>query len=379
MLSKQELVQKSIYMDAAASALKPKAVIDAQLDFLQNNYSNAGRGICRRAALADDMVSSARKSVADFINADSESIIFTSGATDGLNRITSILDKSGFIKPDTIALVSDLDHHSARLPWQELSRLGKCKLNVCPLDTDFNLDLSTVTGVDIFVITAMSNVLGIAGDVKKIIADAKKINPNVITIVDAAQYVAHLQIDVQNWNADFVCFSAHKIGADTGLGIMYVQEPMRWSVDKFGGGMVLSVGGLNEWVLASGPNRFEAGTLPLTQLSGLPAALTDIKNSRLHNKNLTLYLYDELSKIPRVKILSPKNAAVVTFIVDNMHAFDFGALLGAYGVCARVGNMCASWLHLRFGINGTIRLSPGSWNTMDEAQRVIEIIKSIIK
>ncbi|MCL1891764.1 MAG: aminotransferase class V-fold PLP-dependent enzyme [Alphaproteobacteria bacterium] len=337
-----------LYLDAAASALKPQSVIDAQLDFLQNHYANSGRGVCERADYADRMVATARLAVAKFISAGPEQIIFTSGATDGLNRIANMLP------PKSVVAVSDLDHHSARLPMQE-----KHKTVLCELDKDF--DYKSVPECDAAVITAMSNVLGVP---QKIIKDKKR-----ITIIDAAQLVAHEKINVAEMAPDALVFSGHKIGADTGLGILYLKEPDRWQTDKFGGGQFK----------ATGPSRFEAGTLPLTQLAGLPAALAESIEHRAQSIDKINYLRGELEKIDRIKFISPAGAALLTFIVDGMHAYDFGAMMGAHGVCLRVGNMCASWLHQRLGLDSTIRISAGPWNTVEEMDQVAQIIKKVIK
>ena len=367
-----------IYLDAAASALKPQFVIDAQLDFLQNHYANAGRGICARAEYAERMVAAARESVAGFIGAKPEQIVFTSGATDGLNRIPRILESSGALNPDSLVMVSDLDHHSARLPWEELARGSKCKLGLCELDGDLNLDFHAKKKADIFVITAMSNVMGVAQDVKQQIKRARDANPNVITIVDAAQYIAHSTAYALDWDCDFLCFSGHKIGADTGIGVMYIKEPDRWHPDKLGGGMVSRVSN-HEWAYAFGPAKFEAGTLPLTQIAGLSVALKEVVDRRSQSEGKIKFLRGELAKISRIRFVSSEDAALLTFTIDGMHAYDFGVLMGAHGVCLRVGNMCASWLHARLGLEATVRISTGPWNTMEEMEQVVGIIKKVIK
>ncbi|MDR1207214.1 MAG: aminotransferase class V-fold PLP-dependent enzyme [Rickettsiales bacterium] len=406
---------KNIYVDAAASSQKPESVIavekgvlcdyykrskslvNAETDFLQNHYANAGRGICDRASFADKAISDARAAAAEFIGAKSKNnIIFTSGTTDGLNRVVRILENSGMITSESVVQVSDLDHHSARLPWEDYARRGKCKITVCPLDAEYNIDISGITKSDIFVITAMSNVIGAPQNVGAVIAAARALNPNVITIVDAAQYVVHLPMDVSAWNADFLCFSGHKMLADTGVGIMYIKEPDRWEPDKFGGGMVSNVSlrdtfdgkegkgtrennSTSEWTFAPGPAKFEAGTLPLTQIVGLAEAIR-IKSheSDSHELEMREYLRAELSKILRIKFISPKDAYILTFVVDGMHPLDFGAMMGVAGVCLRVGNMCASWMHRHFDIDGSIRISVGFWNTMDDMKEIVRIISEIV-
>lgn len=367
-------MNKIIYLDAAASALKPQSVLDAEIEFLRNSYANTGRGVCARASAADEMLANARKAVADFIHADSNQVIFTSGTTDGMNRIVNIVRSARDIK--TIA-VSDIDHHSARMPWENIARSGNAKLIKIPLTKNYDLDVDNIPAADVMVITAMSNVMGIAQDVKGIVAAARKKNPSVITIVDAAQYVAHSAIDVRAWDCDFMCFSGHKIGANTGVGLMYIKEPESYSPDKFGGGMVQTISG-DEWNIDVSPNKFEAGTLPLSQIAGLPIAIKEW-HAWSGGADIVSYIYDELSKMPRIKLLTTHDAKIISFIVDGMHVLDFGALIGAHNVCVRVGNMCASWIHGAIGIPGSIRISVGPWNTMDEANAVVEIIRGIVK
>ena len=363
-------MNKIIYLDAAASALKPAAVIDAQTAFLRDAYANAGRGICARATAVDQMVAHARRAVADFMNATPRQIVFTSGATDGLNRVVRIVGASR----DTRVGASALDHHSARLPWMGAG----AQITECALDKNFDIDVGQIPNVDILIITAMSNVLGRPQNVAAIVRAAREKNPNVITVVDAAQYVVHDAIDVQKWDADFVCWSAHKIGADTGLGVMYIKNPDAWSPDKFGGGMVNQVFPDGTFTLQPSPDCWEAGTLPLTQIAGLCPAIDALVAARPDMK-LIKYMYDALSKNPRIKILTAADAAILSFVIDDMHVLDFGALVGARGLCLRVGNMCASWIHRALGIPGSARISVGSYNTMDDARAAVDIINSVVK
>ena len=272
-----------------------------------------------------------------------------------------------------IVAVSDLDHHSARLPFV-MSGAG---VVVCPLDENNNIDINNIPYADVFIITAMSNVIGVQQDVAQIIKCAKQKNPNVITVVDAAQSVVHNEIDVMKWDCDFLCFSGHKIGADTGLGVMYIKNPDLYKPVVFGGGMVNKIIG-DKIVFNAAPDLFEAGTLPLTQIVGLIPAIENIRKNR-PDLNLIRYMYDELSTIDKIKFISHRDSALLSFVVDGMHVLDFGTLIGARGVCLRVGNMCASWIHQHLGIDGSIRISVGAYNTFDEVKQVIEYIKEIIK
>ena len=368
-------MNKIIYLDAAASALKSKSVIDAEVGFLQNSYANTGRGICPRAVAADAMLAHSREYVADFIGAESVSqVVFTSGTTDAMNRIVHIVCGSRDVK--TIA-VSDLDHHSARMPWENVVRVSGGKLIKIPLTDSYDLDYKKMPVADVVVITAMSNVLGVAQDVRAIVASARAQNPNVITIVDAAQYVAHAPIDVRTWGCDFMCFSGHKIGANTGVGIMYIKNPDSFAPDKFGGGMVQTISG-DKWNIDSAPNKYEAGTLPLTQIAALPVAI-DAWREWSGGADIISYIYDKLSEMPHIKLLTVRDAKIISFVVDNMHVLDFGALIGAHNICVRVGNMCASWIHGVMGIDGSIRISVGPWNTLDDAKCVVDTIRGIVK
>ena len=368
-------MNKIIYLDAAASALKPEVIIKAGVDFLRNSYANTGRGVCERAAAADKMLANSRECVSKFIGAESvNQVVFTSGTTDAMNRIVNIVLLSR--KVNTIA-VSDIDHHSARMPWENIARNGGAELVKIPLSQNYDLDYQNMPATDVVVITAMSNVLGVAQNVKKIVAAARTKNPDVITIVDAAQYVAHAPIDVRAWDCDFMCFSGHKIGADTGVGVMYIKNPESFAPDKFGGGMVQKISG-DDWVFEAAPNKFEAGTLPLTQIAGLPFAI-DAWRTWSGGADIITYIYDELAKMPRVKLLTARDAHIISFVVDGMHVLDFGLLMGVHNVCVRVGNMCASWIHAAMGIDGSIRLSVGPWNTMDDAKYVVDVIRGIVK
>jgi len=367
-----------VYMDAAASFLKPKSVINAEMDFLCCHYANAGRGVCARVAWVDNMVRDVRRMVANFINAHESQVVFTANATDGLNRVVNIITRQPFYNKSFVCAVSDLDHHSARMPWHDLARRGQiAQVIKCDLDDNFDIKIDSIPRADVLVVTAMSNVLGVAQDVAAIVSAARKKNPNVIVVVDATQYVVHENIDVCAWNADFVVMSGHKIGADTGVGILYIRDSQNLEPDKFGGGMVARIDD-KKWVLQDVPEKWEAGTLPLTQIRGLGVAVEELKKSR-PDLRLIKYMYDELKKNPRIKILTGRDAAMLSFVIDGMHVLDFGSLVGANGICVRVGNMCASWIHRILGVDGTVRVSVGPWNTGVDADKFISVVNKIVK
>ena len=364
-------MNKFVYMDAAAGWLKPQPMVEFQSGFLRDSYANAGRGVCARAGHVDELIALSRKKVADFIGTMPENIVFTSGATDAFNRIVHIIKNTFDGKKLTVA-VSDLDHHSARLPWE----MSGENIVVIPLDNNFNIDIGNIPNADVYVITAMSNVLGVAQNIKQIITKIKSKNSNAITIVDAAQFVVHNKIDIKNLNTDFLAFSGHKIGSDTGIGVMCIKNPDAWKVDKFGGGMVNRV--LDDRVILNkSPEKFEAGTLPITQIVGLPYAI-DYCKSWNGGGDLIRYMYDELSKMENIKLLTLRDSVMISFVPKNLHVLDFGVMMGARGICLRVGNMCASWIHKKLGVDGSCRLSVGPWNTMDDAIYVVDVIKKLV-
>ncbi len=362
-------MNKIIYLDSAASMQKPESVIQAQVDFLQNGYANSGRGICARAVAVDDMVANVRRDVAEFMGTHADNVVFTYGATDGLNRVVQIIGRGA-----RRVAVSDLDHHSARVPWQ---MRPDTDIVVWPLDDDFNIDVNAAPMADVYVICAMSNVMGVAQDVGALVRAARKKNPDAIIVVDASQYVVHEKINADAWGADFICWSGHKIGADTGVGVMYIKNPDSFMVDKFGGGMVQRV--VDEKIyFQDGVARFESGTLPLSQIVGLRHAIEYISHNR-PDLELIKYAYDELSKMPGVKMLTPRESTLATFVVSGMHVLDFGAMVGVRDVCLRVGNMCVSWMMNALGVDGAIRISVGPANTMDEMQSAMKIIKTVVE
>lgn len=394
-------MKKFVYMDAAASWLKPDSVIETEADFLTNSYANSGRGICARAGHVDELIDDARATVADFIGTDKDCVIFTSGATDALNRIVNILTKQPWYSGIATFAVSDLDHHSARLPWEFLLHDGKIRQEfVIDLDENLNIKIDSIPKTDFLIIMAMSNVIGMPQDVESIIRAARSKNPDVITIVDASQYVVHKKIDVKKWDCDFCVFSGHKIGSDTGVGVMYIKNPDKYFPDKFGGGMINKIidgdvkynpdnfggkmaytdqtGKTSTWLLNKSPEKFEAGTLPITQIIGLKGAIDELKKWN-GSRDIHEFIYDELSQIKNIKIFTPRDSSLISFTIQNMHALDFGALLGAHDICVRVGNMCATWIHKYLNIDASIRISIGPWNTMADAQYVVDVIKGLVK
>ncbi len=372
------------YFDWASSCLKPLKIIDSEIDFLKNSYSPVGRGSYPIANNANAKIDTIRESVRSFINADSKNqIVFNSGTTMGLNTAAMMIRQK--ISPDSIVVVSDLDHHSLRLVWENFAKLGLCKLWVCPINSNGTLDLVALEkkvkndNVAVACITAMSNTFGVKQDLKKI----SRILKNVISVVDFAQWVAHEKVDVSDF--DFACFSGHKIYADSGVGVLYIKNPEDYNPVIFGGGMVRSV---SEKSIAfeNPPHKFEAGTLPVSQIISLGASVDFIsefgyKKIKSHTENLSAELVAELKKIKGIKFLNPdiKNEPVIAFNVKNISPLDLAALLGLNGVCVRAGNHCAGWIHNYLKINSSLRFSLGLGTDENDVLKAITEIKKAIK
>ncbi len=363
-------MNKIIYLDSAATMQKPNAVIAQEVEFLKRHYANAGRGVCVRSAVVDDMVANARAHVANFIGVRAEQIVFTSGATDGLNRVVHLIGGAS----RRVAL-SALDHNSASVPW--LMR-ENTDIVWWPMTADMNLDLQSVPDADVYVITAMSNVFGVAQNVAELVCKIRAKNGGAKIVVDASQYVVHEKIDAVKWDADFICFSGHKIGADTGVGILYIKNPDDLAPDKFGGGMVRQIDNNMNVSFFDGAQKFEAGTLPLTQIAGMTPAIDWIDANR-PDTDLIRFAWDALADMRGIKILTARDATLLSFVPRDMHVLDFGAMMGARGVCLRVGNMCAPLACRIAGVDGCARISVGPQNTIRDIEFAIDAIKDVVK
>lgn len=373
----------SAYLDSAATTQKPQAVIDAMSSAMSHPLGNVHRGVHRETDIATERYEAARAAVARFIGAaHADEIIFTKNGTEAINVAAYGWARQHLKAGDRIAL-SILEHHSNIIPWLQLKEQIGIEIDwigLKELDT-FELDSRT----RLFCITGQSNVLGIRPDLQKWIDAAHTIGAK--TLVDAAQLVAHMPIDVQTTDCDFLAFSGHKIYGPTGIGVLYVKrETMKNMQPFFGGGGMVQTVTTDSFIPAGLPHRFEAGTPPIIEAIGLHAAIDwqsqfSWIDREKHDQDLMKIAVDALSDIPRMRILTANRlplTAPISFTIDGVHPHDLTDLLGQRGFALRGGNHCAQPLHNALGINASTRMSFGLYTTAEEIHACIAAISEII-
>jgi cysteine desulfurase/selenocysteine lyase len=369
-----------VYLDSANSSQKPNAVIDAMTSFLQHDYSPTNRSAYTMAAHATDLYEGARAKVARFINAPrAEEVVFTKNATEALNLVARSWGSANLKAGDSIVL-THMEHHANIVPWQMLAAERGFTIRWVPLTSDGLLDLTNInellTGASAFSFTAMSNVLGTINPVKELCALAHQ--HGAIAIVDGCQSVPHMPTDVQDWDADFVAFSSHKMVGPSGLGMLWGRETLLDAMPPFlGGGNMISDVKLEGFTCAELPAKFEAGTQPITEAVGLAAAvdyLTAIgmHNVRAHEREITAYALDTLTNRFGDDIVIhgsrdlDKRGATISFAYRDVHPHDVSQVLDQHNVCVRAGHHCAKPLMRLLGANATVRASFYLYNTNDE-------------
>ncbi len=380
-----------IYLDNAATTQKPLEVIDAISNYYKNFNSNIERSFHTLGMKSYFEVSRTRNSIKNFINAkDNSEIIFTSGTTESINLIAQSYGSDNLNKGDTM-LLSYLEHHSNIVPWQILCKQKKAKLEFIPLLNTGELDLNSYENIlkkkkpKIISIIYASNVLGTINDIEYMIKLAHKYGAKII--IDAAQAIPHIKIDVQKLNCDFLAFSAHKMYGPTGVGILYGKKNLLEKMPpyKYGGGMIKEVNIINNEFRES-PIKFEAGTVNIANIVAFNNTIEFInkiglKEIERYESELINYFINELSKIEKIEIIGnpKKRVPLVSFISENMHALDIGMLLDANGIAIRTGDHCAQPLMNALNIDGTIRVSLAIYNTKEELDFFIQTLKKILK
>lgn len=380
-----------VYLDNAATSQKPQAVIDVLTDFYSYQNANVHRGVYKLSELASTAYESSRQKVADFLNARSaKEIIFTKGTTEALNLVAQTYAKSNLKKGDEV-LVTDFEHHSNFLPWQAICQqtgavLKLLKSNEEGLITDEELQKSLTKKTKIVAIAHASNVLGTINDLKKIAKIAHQLG--AVLVVDGAQAVPHLLVDVQDLDCDFYAFSGHKMLAPMGIGVLYVREEILAQMQPYqlGGGMIESVS-LSEVSWADYPEKFEAGTPNVAGALALAGAIDYLKQIsfeeiRKHEIDLNHYLLDGLKSIKRVKLLGEAKAEVrtglVSFAVDGIHAHDLSDYLAKNNLALRAGFHCAMPLHQSRQCGATLRASYYFYNTREDLAILLDNLKKAI-
>lgn len=374
------------YLDNAASTQKPLAVIEAMDDCYRHHYSNIHRGVHYLSQQLSARYDAVRAQVARFVNTSrAEEIIFTKGTTEALNLLASSLGEL-VLKPGDRVLLTALEHHANIVPWQRACQRFGADLVVVPIDDDGALDTDhfdeLLDGVKIFSAALVSNALGTINDLAPLIARAKA--RGIITVVDAAQAVAHMPVDVQALGCDFLAFSAHKHYGPTGVGVLYGRYDLLDAMPPYqsGGDMILSVS-FERTLYAAPPAKFEAGTPPIVEAIGLGAALDWINDkgvARLgaYEETLRAAAEQALSELPGLRLIgtAPHKAAVISFTLDSIHPHDAGTVLDQHGVAVRVGQHCAEPVMRRFGVPATIRASFAAYNDHDDIARLVAAVRA---
>ena len=374
------------YLDNAASTQKPLAVIEAMNDCYRHHYSNIHRGVHYLSQQLSARYDAVRAQVARFVNAArAEEIIFTKGTTEALNLLASSLGEL-VLKPGDRVLLTALEHHANIVPWQRACQRFGADLVVVPIDDDGALDSNRfdelLDGVKIFSAALVSNALGSINDLAPLIARAKA--RGIITVVDAAQAIAHMPLDVQALGCDFLAFSAHKHYGPTGVGVLYGKYDLLDTMPPYqsGGDMILSVS-FERTLYAAPPAKFEAGTPPIVEVIGLGAALDWLASKGVatlgaHEETLRIAAEAALRELPGLRIIgtAPHKAAVISFTLDGIHPHDAGTVLDQHGVAVRVGQHCAEPVMRRFGVPATIRASFAAYNDHDDIARLVAAVRA---
>ena len=372
------------YFDHAASTRCPDFVQDAMRD-AYDQYGNVHRGLHRNSVVTTDRYETARAKVANFINADSEQIALTHGTTEGINLVARGLDKR--IEPLDEILVTEMDHHSNLAPWQALATRTGAHLKVVSITRDGLLDLDDLrdkinSHTKILAFPSVSNVLGTVLPVSTIVNIAGE--RKVLTLVDAAQSVGHMPIDVKEWGADFVVFSGHKMYAPTGIGALYSTQFWMLEPTFIGGGMLYGIHN-DDYCYTVTNTMFEAGTPPIIQAIGLGAATDYIRFEqgwhRIQNqeKHLIEYAYDAL-KAWGADIIGPslgKRGPLISFNIGSVHPHDVASILDEFGVAVRAGHHCAQPLHRKLGLKASVRASFNFQNMEWEIDKMMEAINRV--
>jgi cysteine desulfurase/selenocysteine lyase len=369
------------YLDNGASSQRPSSVIAAVDDYERQHHANIHRGVHTLSQEATALYEDARDRLARFINARSRSeIIFVRGTTEGINLVTQSFARST-LKPGEEVLITHLEHHSNIVPWQMVCEQTGAKLVVAPIDSRGVVQFEAVTSLmtsrtRIFACAHVSNALGTVLPVRRLMAAAK--SRGIITLVDGAQAVAHLPVDVQELGCDFYAFSSHKMFGPTGVGVLYGREQLleRMPPWQGGGEMILAVR-FDKTTYNALPNKFEAGTPNISGGVGLGAAVDFINSldreaAHAHESALLDYATRTLSAIPGLAIVgtAPDKASLVSFTVEGVHPHDLGTILDEDGVAVRTGHHCAMPVMDYFKVPATARASFAIYNTFEEIDRL---------
>ena len=387
-LEQQVYGKPLVYLDNAATTQKPRAVIDAMAEEYYTVNANVHRGVHYLSQRATDLHEGSREAVRQFIHAAStREIIFTRGTTESINLVAACFGEQFMHEGDEV-IVSVMEHHSNIVPWQLLASRKGIKLRVIPMTDKGELELEAYEQLfnehtRIVSVAHVSNVLGTVNPVQRIIQIAHA--HGVPVLIDAAQSVPHLAVDVQQLDADFLAFSGHKIYGPTGIGVLYGKEEWLEKLPPYqGGGEMIGHVSFEHTTFNELPFKFEAGTPDFVGTTGLAAALHYVEQIGIdeiaaYETSLTDYALQQLRAIPDMRIIgeAPERGAVISFLVGDIHPFDMGTLLDRLGIAVRTGHHCAQPLMQRLGIEGTLRASFSFYNTMEEVDALVAAVRRV--
>ncbi|WP_443747657.1 aminotransferase class V-fold PLP-dependent enzyme [Asticcacaulis solisilvae] len=372
-----------IYLDSGASAQKPTAVIDAMGHAMRHSYANVHRGLHRLANETTDAYEAGRETVARFINADVNEIVFTKSATEAVNLVA--FSYGQLLKAGDVILTTEMEHHANIVPWYMLAERSGVILKYVPIRDDGSLDMEAfdqllTPDVKLVAITHMSNVLGTINDIPAIAEKVHAIGAKLM--VDGCQGVVHLAVDVKALGADFYAFSAHKLYGPTGLGVLYARAELLEAMPPYqGGGEMIAHVTKDKITWNEPPHRFEAGTPAILEVIGLKAAIDwlsqfDRAEILAHEHALYNRAYDALTQINSLRVhgTAPGKGSILTFSLGSAHAHDVAQILDRYNVAVRAGTHCAEPLMTRLGVTSTVRASIALYNTEEEIDVLAEAV-----
>jgi cysteine desulfurase/selenocysteine lyase len=374
-----------VYFDNAASAQKPKQVVDAISNYYFNTHSNVHRGVNALSQEATDAFEAARKRAAKFINARSDKeIIFTTGTTNGINLVASSLGQK--LEKGSEIIISTMEHHSNMVPWQMMAEDRGMRVRVIPIDDRGQLDMEAYADLlnektALVAVNHVSNSLGTINPVEEIIRLAH--DAGALVLIDGAQSAPHMKLDVQALDADFYAVSGHKIFGPTGSGFLYGKEEVLSDMPPYmGGGEMIARVTLEKTTYAGLPFRFEAGTPNMAAAIGMAAAMDYMEEigydfiQEQENKLLN-YAVAQLKNFGGIRFIgeADQRASLVSFLLEGAHPYDVGSLLDQQGIAVRTGHHCTEPVMDRYGIPGTVRASFAFYNTIEEIDRMMEALE----
>jgi cysteine desulfurase/selenocysteine lyase len=377
-----------VYLDNAATSQKPQVVIDTIMRYYQSENSNIHRGVHYLSEKATQAYEKARVKVQNFLNAAyREEIVFVRGTTEGINLVAQSYGRNNVKEGDEV-LISAMEHHSNIVPWQILCGEKKATLHIIPMNDKGELLLDEYEKLltprtRIVAITHVSNALGTINPIKEMIASAHR--RGIPVLIDGAQAVPHMKVDVQDLGCDFYTFSSHKMFGPTGVGVLFGRKKLLEAMPPYqsGGDMIKSVT-FEKTIYNELPYKFEAGTPNIAGGLGLGAAIDyvhmlDLKAIGEYEHELLAYGTDKLLAIPGLRIIgtAKEKAAVLSFVIDGIHPHDIGTILDAEGIAIRTGHHCAQPVMLRFGVPATARASFAFYNTKDEVDALVNGIHKV--